>query len=92
MSEGIDQVQVVMGSALAMVNAQQKLAKVDWKLCAKQVIDLDEAEAHQIAKDFGVLDLNDDAFEALLEGYVNKGADYAAMILRMIRVFFPKSM
>lgn len=90
MAEGIDQIKVVMGSALEVVNAQQKLAKVDWKLVAKQVLDLDEAEAHQIAADFKVLDLNDDEFEGALEGYVDQGGNYAATILRMIRVFFPK--
>ena len=83
---------VVLGSAVEAVNIQQKMAKVDWKLTAKQVLDLDEAEAHQLAADFKVLDLNDDQFEQVMEGYVDAGANYASTILRMIRLFFPKDL
>lgn len=90
MSEGVDKVSAVLEQAVALVNAEQKLVVTDWKAVYKQVLDLDETEAVQLATKFQILELNNKDFEALLEGYVSGGAHYAAVVLRILRLFLPK--
>lgn len=90
MAEGIDQLQLVAGNLVAVVNAQQKLFAVDYKVVFKQILDLDEDEALQLAKDFQILDLNDDALEAKLEQYALIGGKPLAYALRILKLFLPK--
>lgn len=87
MAEGIGEVQGLVGDVVAVVNAQQKLFKRDYKLVIKQILDLDEDEAVQLAKDFEILDLNDDALEAKLEAYAHLGGKPLSYALRILRLF-----
>jgi len=90
MSEGIDQVKVVLGSAIEMVNAEQKLVSVDWKVVYRQVLDLDEKEASELAASVGLLDLSNDELEAKIEGVALVAGQYAAFVLRMLKIVLPK--
>lgn len=90
MSEGIDQVKVVLGSAIEMVNAEQKLVSVDWKVVYRQVLDLDEKEASELAASVGLLDLSNDELEARIESVALVAGQYAAFVLRMLKIVLPK--
>lgn len=90
MSESIDQLKGVFQAVMEGVNAQQKLAKVEWKQAYKEVLDLSEGEAQELAAAVGMLDLNDDELELRLESYAQIGGQYAAFVLRMLKIVLPK--
>ena len=90
MAEGISEVKKVLGSALSLVNAEQVLASADYKLVYKQVLDLDDAEAMELAAQVGVLDLNDDQLEKTVEEIAAKAGAYAAFLVRLVKLVLPK--
>lgn len=87
MSEGIDQLKKVFEGGVAIINAQQALAAVDYKKVLSQLLDLDESEARELAAIVGILDLSDDAFEARVKAIAASGAEFLPVALRIIRLF-----
>lgn len=90
MAENISEIKKIVKAGIDIANAADAFAHFDYNLALKQVLDLDEAEAMEIAQDFQVLDLANDAFEAKMEEMVMKGAAPAAFVLRLVKAFFPK--
>jgi len=87
---GIDNLRVTLKAAVSVVNGLDALRSMDLQASLVELLDMDEAEAVTLAKDLQVLDLKDDAFEAKVEALALAGANVAAMVLRVLRLFIKK--
>lgn len=90
MSEGIAVLRDMLKHGIAVVNAVDAFKHFDYNLALKQVMDLEESEILELAKDFEVLDLADDVLEAKAEAAVLAGAGPLAFIIRLLKIFLPK--
>lgn len=90
MSEGIEQVKMVVDSAVSMVNAEQKLAGVDLKGVYKQFLDLDDAEAQSLLESVLKLDLSNDKTEADAKAAAAAIVQYLPFIMRLLKLVLPK--
>lgn len=90
MSMGIDNVRAALKDTLDLINAEEKLRLVDFGVVAQEVFDLDDAEAQKLAADLQLLDLSNDELEAKVKAVASSAAPYAALALRILKMFVPK--
>lgn len=87
---GIDHLKEELQAAITVVNGVDKLRAVKFDVLVEQVLDLDEAEAVELATAVGILDLADDALEAKVEALALAGAKPVAFALRILKLLLPK--
>jgi len=90
MALGIEYSREALAQALSVVNGVEKLRVIDLSKLGAELLDADEAELLQLAKDLQVLDLSNDELEAKIEGLALVGAPTLAFVLRILKLVFPK--
>lgn len=90
MALGIVQLEIAANCVVDMINAEEKLRSLNLPQLVAEGIDLDQSEIMKIAEIVNRVDLKDDELEAKVKALLPEYAASAALIIRLLRLVFPK--